>query len=242
MNADAAGPRGGDIDRLLADAYANAHQEGMHREQLLRYVINCLLDDVDGYARRLEVSRESLLPPRHVSYMTGIAPERAQALLDGAPLTEEEPQAIEAREGFRLDLLLPRLTFLRETRPNPATQKTYTDVAIAAHTGLTRQTVWNVFNGKRKPRHDMVGTLETFFRAPLGFCYRSEGEALAELLRRMVQVDLPKLATELALKRLGAEGLALRSAGDIDVLRDILPALDMLAAQRRAPARPSGGE
>ncbi|MEW1927089.1 helix-turn-helix transcriptional regulator [Streptomyces sp. NPDC088360] len=240
MNADA-DPRGGDIDRLLAGTRPDArredpdvHREDAPREYLLRFAIDRFLVDVDAYAARLGKTRGDLLPPPHVSYMTGIAAERAQALLDGVPLTDEEPAQAKEREGFRLALLLPRLTFLRATRLNPATQKPYKDADIAARTGITRQTVWNIFNGERKPRHDMVGTLETFFHAPLGFCFRSEGEALTEHLRRMVNEDLPKLATKVALKRLGADSLALRSNGEVDVLRDILPALDTLALQERA--------
>lgn len=235
MNADAdRGSGGGGIAGLPAATSSDAPGEGLPREYVLRYAIDRFLVDVDAYADRLGKTRGDLLPPQHVSYMTGIATDRAQALLDGAPLTAEEPAETKEREGFRLALLLPRLTFLRATRLNPATRKPFKDADIAARTGITRQTVWNIFNGERKPRHDMVGTLETFFRAPLGFCFRSEGEALAEHLRRMVNEDLPKLATKVALKRLGADSLALRSTGEVDVLRDILPALDTLALQERA--------
>lgn len=192
-----------------------------------------LLADIDAYARWLEESRAHLLPPERISLTTGVASERVQSLLDGAPLTEEGPEKGAEQDRFRRELLFPRANSLRDTRLDPGTGKKYTYAAISERTGLNKQNVWNVFKGRRTPRHTTVCKLETFFGAPLGFCYRTEGEALAVHLRRLVGVELPQLATRVALDRLTSDGLFLRGRGEIDVLRDVLPVLDTLAMQER---------
>lgn len=208
-----------------------------------------LLGDVDAYAQRLGTSRGRLLDVGLISRATGIEPERVRALLSGEP-PEEEPREKNARETFRKALFQQRLRFLQRTRlkETPAGKEPYGLREISRATGISAQHVSNLLNGERGANHDHAARLELFFGAPEGFCSRTEGAALLTYLRRMVNEDLPKLATRAVLQELGARSVALRSTADgaqIDTLRDLLPALDELVKviqERKADGgSPDGG-
>ncbi|MFH8796899.1 transcriptional regulator [Streptomyces sp. NPDC017941] len=191
-----------------------------------------LLDDVDAYAARLGTSRARLLDVGLISHTTGIEPERVRGLLAGEP-PEEEPREKNARELFRKALFKERLRFLQRTRLKEtfAGREPYGLREISRATGISAQHVSNLLNGERGANHDHAARLEVFFRVPEGFCSRTEGAALIAYLRRMVNEDLPKLATRAVLQELGACSVALRGTADgaqIDTLRDLLPALDEL--------------
>ncbi|MFD9903705.1 transcriptional regulator [Streptomyces sp. NPDC059063] len=208
-----------------------------------------LLDDVEAYARRLGTSRGRLLDVTLISRTTGIEPARVRALLAGEP-PEEEPREKYAREGFRKALFQQRLRFLQRTRlkATPTGKEPYGLREISRATGISAQHVSNLLNGERGANHDHAARLELFFGVPEGFCSRTEGAALVAYLRRMVNEDLPKLATRAVLQELGARSVALRSTGDgaqIDTLRDLLPALDevvKLMRQRNPEVRGPGRE
>lgn len=202
-----------------------------------------LLGDVDAYAARLGTSRGRLLDVGLISRATGIEPERVRGLLAGE-LPEEEPREKNARESFRKALFQQRLRFLQRTRlkETPAGREPYGLREISRATGISAQHVSNLLNGERGANHDHAARLEVFFRVPEGFCSRTEGAALIAYLHRMVNEDLPKLATRAVLQELGARSVALRSTADgarIDTLRDLLPALDELV--KAVQERQTGG-
>ncbi|GGS21547.1 hypothetical protein GCM10010252_70950 [Streptomyces aureoverticillatus] len=203
-----------------------------------------LLGDIDAYALRLGTSRGRLLDVVLISRATGIEPERVRALLTGE-LPEEEPREKNARETFRRALFQQRLRFLQRTRlkETPGGKEPYGLREISRATGISAQHVSNLLNGERGANHDHAARLELFYGVPEGFCSRTEGAALITYLRRMVNEDLPKLATRAVLQELGARSVALRSTADgaqIDTLRDLLPALDELVKVVQGRKRDGG--
>ncbi|MGW1894160.1 hypothetical protein ACWCP6_28520 [Streptomyces sp. NPDC002004] len=201
-----------------------------------------LLSKVDAYAQQLGTSRDRLLDVTHISKRTGIEPQRVRALLDGAA-PEAEPSEKKAREAFRRKLFQNRLQFLTRTRLNNGRE--YSLREIEKGTGISFQHIRLLRNGDRSARADHATRLELFFDVPEGWCSLTEGAALTQYLQRMVCEDLPKLAIEDRLRRIHGVSLTLRSTGEggqVDVLKDLLPALDQVIAQARAQGHVGGGQ
>ncbi|MEI5102819.1 hypothetical protein RB200_35200 [Streptomyces sp. PmtG] len=201
-----------------------------------------LLEDVTAYAVRFKKPRDRLLDVPHISYQTGITPERVRDLLGGARF-EREPAGAKEREAFRKGLVVQRLQFLRGTRLKEVAgrngelkKREYSLREIEKSTLITYQHVAKILKGESGASADHLGRLELFFCVDPGFCSKTEGTALVGLLRQMVQSDLPKLATQVLLK---GQRVALRNpgGGGIDPLRDLLPLLDKII-QKRDENRP----
>ncbi|MEV0445155.1 helix-turn-helix transcriptional regulator [Streptomyces spectabilis] len=195
-----------------------------------------LLEDITAYAQRFKKSRERLLDVQHISHQTGIARDRVHALLRGARV-EREPDEPKARETFRRGLVVQRLQFLRQTRlkqvarRNGTVEEQYSLRNIEEVTKISYQHVSKILNGESGASADHLGRLEQFFGVEPGFCLKTEDVALVGHLRQMVDVDLPKLATQALLQ---GGRVALRNpGGEIDHLRDILPVLDQLLTQQQ---------
>jgi transcriptional regulator with XRE-family HTH domain len=234
------------------------------RNHAAAHAISRLLDDVGAYAQLLSRPRNAFLKPDLISKATGISPRRVIELLNGE-LPDEGPVTKDYREAFEAELFRERLTFLHEThkkltptavggQPTFREEK-YSLRDIAEETQISYQMVSLLLNGKRGANAAFAARLEGFFtraarardpRSPdlTGFLLRTEGAALIAYLRQMVDVDLLKLTLKAMTAPADAVSMALRTTGDaseIDVRRDLLPALaKVMAAVRERQEQEAG--
>ncbi|MEU6557025.1 hypothetical protein ABZ915_43275 [Streptomyces sp. NPDC046915] len=224
------------------------------RQKAAAEEITKLRSDVAKYAAFLDQPADRFLDHQFISYTTGISPERVRELLDGA-LPDVEPDDKEELEAFQKALFQQRLRFLRATRLAPSgaeAEAPYTLNDIEQGTGITKQQVSYLLNGKRAANAAHASRLERFFdrasqqrtpstRLPQGFCLRNEGAALIAHLHQMVSSHLPRLALATLAGDRSTTSLAFRTshdANDIDLVK-LLPVLDQLRAEARE--RDTGG-
>ncbi|MFF9458042.1 XRE family transcriptional regulator [Streptomyces flaveolus] len=114
----------------------------------------------------------SLIDFQKIAYETGIHESTLRKLFAG-----EEISPSEIDKTFD-----ERLTFLRQTRLRPDGEQ-YRPSEIAAHTGMSKETVLRLLNGSRNCRLKNSDNLERFFKVPSGFFTVSGGQALLTALK-----------------------------------------------------------
>lgn len=176
--------------------------------------IGRLLNQVDQYARELELDLGELLVPKVIAEFTAIRPDRVAQLIGGADPDEPPEGPAKAREEFARRTFVARIQYLHEHRrlrptrsgPKPASLDT-----IHRETLISKPQVGQLLNGDRGPNNDHARRLERFFGVGPGFTSMTEGQALIAYLRRILNNDLPRLALENFNRRAGVMSVSTRT-------------------------------
>jgi transcriptional regulator with XRE-family HTH domain len=193
--------------------------------------IRRLLNEVEQYAHDLELDVEELLDPETIAQVTAIEPTRVAALLHGADPEEPPEGPTKAREEFARRLFVTRIQYLHAHRCLRQTRsglKKASLIAIARSTLISKAMVGQLLNGDRGPNNDHARRLERFFGVGPGFTSMTEGQALVDYLRRILDNDLPRLALVDFHRRAGVTTVSARSTEQLpagDVILALVPAL-----------------
>ncbi|MGW1616095.1 hypothetical protein ACWCQZ_42935 [Streptomyces sp. NPDC002285] len=193
--------------------------------------ISRLLNQVEQYAHDLDLDLGELLVPETIAEHTAIRPERVAQLIGGADPDEPPESPAKAREEFARRLFVTRIKYLhehrrlRQTRSGP---KKASLLTIAGETLISKPQVGQLISGDRGPNNDHARRLERFFGVGPGFTSMTEGQALIDYLRRILNNDLPRLALAEFHRHAGVMSVSTRTTeprSDDEVILALAPAL-----------------
>lgn len=164
---------------------------------------------VTDLAAKLGRSPDGVLNPTQVHLATGVPVAVVETLLRGESAGEPDIQ-----ERF-----IQRLKVIRGL-DEKGNKRKHSQVAIALHTGISRQQIHALINGDRRPTMDHCARIERFFGVPAGFLQSEDAAAVNNALLQTEKTLLEMLAERedsapslpQMLAKHGVEGIAARAA------------------------------